>query len=139
MSRHGVGETARDRRLRQRIAAEVFARDRGACWLCGQATDPSKPYPHPLAPTLDHVQPRSRGGPTTAANCKCAHYLCNTLRGSDERPWGPRHPRTGRLLAVASGVAEGDWPEKGIGKRALRQAVLIGLAYALRRAPQYAV
>ena len=139
MSKHPLRETAHERTVRRRVTAQVFKRDQGICWLCGRPTDPTKPWPHPLAPTLDHVRPRSRGGATDESNCRCAHHYCNVLRGTGGRPWGRIRTRAGRLLSVASGVAEDNWTEEGIGKRALRQAVLIGLAYALRGTPRYAV
>jgi len=116
----------------RRLAAQVFERDQGICWLCGRATNASKTWPHPLAPTLDHVRPRSLGGLANAANCRCAHYFCNTLRGAGGKRWERIRSHITRLLSVGLDMAEGDWGDERIERRALRQAVLIGLGYALR-------
>jgi 5-methylcytosine-specific restriction endonuclease McrA len=52
----------------------LFARDNHSCQYCGKA-----------APTnqlsLDHVMPRSRGGPTTWENVVCCCLECNTRKG----------------------------------------------------------
>ena len=38
--------------------------------------------PSPLAATVDHVIPVSRGGPHARGNVRCAHFSCNTKRGN---------------------------------------------------------
>lgn len=68
---------------RQELRRYVLARDRAVCWLCGK----------PGATTVDHVIPRSLGGPDTAANLKAAHAWCNTSRG-DKLPPVPVTTRT---------------------------------------------
>lgn len=60
---------------------DVFERDSYLCHICGRLTDASKTVPHPLAPTLDHVVPLARGGQHTRANCKAAHFICNSVKG----------------------------------------------------------
>lgn len=59
----------------------VFARDNHLCHLCWLPADPTQVVPHPDAPTLDHVVPRSRGGSDDPSNLRCAHFRCNCLRG----------------------------------------------------------
>jgi hypothetical protein len=52
-------------------------------WLCYWCRLPMLPADHPdsrLRCTADHVQPRSEGGRTTAANVVAAHRLCNAGR-----------------------------------------------------------
>jgi HNH endonuclease len=52
-------------------------------WLCYWCKLPMLPVDHPdsrLRCTADHVQPRSEGGQTTAANVVAAHRLCNAGR-----------------------------------------------------------
>ena len=53
---------------------EIFARDGFRCVYCGDV--------HPAADlTLDHVQPRLRGGDRTAGNIVTACSPCNVLKG----------------------------------------------------------
>jgi 5-methylcytosine-specific restriction endonuclease McrA len=53
---------------------EIFARDGFRCVYCGVA--------HPAtALTLDHVQPRLRGGDRTAGNIVTACGPCNVVKG----------------------------------------------------------
>jgi 5-methylcytosine-specific restriction endonuclease McrA len=54
------------------------------CWICGhnipEAVDGRT---HPLAFTLDHLIPLSRGGDLTdPANARSAHRRCNSSRGN---------------------------------------------------------
>jgi 5-methylcytosine-specific restriction endonuclease McrA len=54
---------------------EVFARDDYRCVYCGEV--------HPVEElTVDHVQPRVRGGDRSAGNLVTACRGCNTLKGS---------------------------------------------------------
>lgn len=64
---------------------DVFERDNWTCWLCRLPVDRTQQHPEPLAPTVDHVIPISRGGPHTMGNVRCAHSRCN-LRKSDRLP-----------------------------------------------------
>ncbi len=52
----------------------ILLRDRHECQYCGRPGD-----------TVDHVVPRSRGGPNTWENCVCACAACNR-RKDDRRP-----------------------------------------------------
>jgi 5-methylcytosine-specific restriction endonuclease McrA len=69
----------------------VFKRDRHLCQYCGSRNDL----------TIDHIQPRSRGGPDTWENLVTACQKCNNRKG-DRRPEEanmvlasvPRAPRT---------------------------------------------
>jgi HNH endonuclease len=67
----------------------VIRRDRGRCAYCGDRG----------ADTMDHVLPRSRGGPTGWMNAVAAHEVCNRRKGDRTpeeagmpllwRPWKP--------------------------------------------------
>ena len=92
-----------DRLPRQRVKfnrRNLFARDGNRCQYCGRrfaASDLS----------LDHVVPRSRGGPATWNNIVCACLKCNVKKGGRTpqeanmhliRP--PVEPRTSPVLSL---------------------------------------
>lgn len=60
-----------ERSMRERI----FARDEYRCVYCGQV------FPEDLL-SLDHVQPRMRGGDNSDGNLVTACLACNTRKGS---------------------------------------------------------
>lgn len=60
-----------DRSLRERI----FARDEYRCVYCGE------PFPGEQL-SLDHVQPRMRGGDNSEGNLVTACHACNGRKGS---------------------------------------------------------
>lgn len=57
-------------------------------WRCGvpgcrrRRIDPTKSWPHPLSPSIDHIEPLSRGGLHVYANVRIAHLRCNVARGN---------------------------------------------------------
>lgn len=60
----------------------VFERDGYRCF-CGKPLDMTKVAPHhPLAPTIDHIVPLSKGGDHNYANVRAAHFACNVRRGN---------------------------------------------------------
>jgi 5-methylcytosine-specific restriction endonuclease McrA len=62
--------------------AEIAARDRERCGLCGGRVAMRQVAPHPKAPTIDHVLPVSEGGDDTRANVQLAHFRCNSAKGA---------------------------------------------------------
>lgn len=56
------------------VRERVFARDGYRCAYCAET------FPREML-TLDHVQPRMRGGDNTAGNVVTACGPCNTLKG----------------------------------------------------------
>ncbi|MEU1559503.1 HNH endonuclease signature motif containing protein [Streptomyces mirabilis] len=62
--------------------AEIAARDRERCGLCGGRVAMRQVAPHPKAPTIDHVVPVSEGGDDTRANVQLAHFRCNSAKGA---------------------------------------------------------
>ena len=70
----------------------IFERDEFRCVYCGQQ------FPADEL-TLDHVQPRVRGGDRSEGNLVTACRACNTLKGRGverflhENPWHARLPR----------------------------------------------
>ena len=69
----------------------LFERDKGICHLCGDKCNPKdfeirdghfivgKSYP-----SIDHVQPRSKGGVHSWDNVNLAHHYCNTLKSNKD-------------------------------------------------------
>ena len=62
------------------IRQRVYDRDNGTCWLCHRAVPVDVPPSHPDRASMDHVIPRSQGGPHTIDNLRLAHRMCNSLR-----------------------------------------------------------
>jgi len=50
----------------------IKSRDNHSCVYCGSTNNL----------TIDHIRPRSRGGPTTSSNCVTACRSCNLAKGS---------------------------------------------------------
>lgn len=59
----------------------IFDRDGWACTICQEpvnwTADPNSDW----YPTLDHIIPRSLGGPDDVSNLRTAHRWCNSVRG----------------------------------------------------------
>jgi 5-methylcytosine-specific restriction endonuclease McrA len=75
------------RRARKRNAhrvayrrVDIFERDNWVCHICGRKTKSSAPINHPLAPTIDHLVPLSKGGADAPFNVACAHRQCNSIK-----------------------------------------------------------
>ena len=72
--------TLRDRHRR------IIAKDRPPCHLCGHDINyDAESHLDPLAFTVDHITPISRGGPDTLDNKAAAHRKCNREK-SDRTP-----------------------------------------------------
>jgi len=52
------------------------------CYDCGEPVDPKRRFPDPMAATVEHIIPISKGGTHTWDNCDMAHAKCNWLRGN---------------------------------------------------------
>jgi 5-methylcytosine-specific restriction endonuclease McrA len=57
---------------------EIAKRDRYRCGICRKRVAMTRSWPHPKAPTIDHVVPLACGGDDTRANVQLAHFGCNT-------------------------------------------------------------
>jgi hypothetical protein len=72
--------------LAEDIYVEVVGKRDG--WRCGipgcrrRTIDPAKRHPHPLSPSIDHIEPLSKGGLHTYANVRIAHLRCNIARSN---------------------------------------------------------
>ena len=69
---------------RIKLFETIFARDGGRCVYCGVETHRlAKGLSRsPALATLDHVLPRSQGGPLTPGNLVLACQACNNRRGT---------------------------------------------------------
>src|SRR5689334_21231610 len=70
---------------------EIGRRDSWICGICKDSdrlVDPALAYPHPLSPSIDHIQPVALGGPDSSANVHITHLFCNLEKhaGSWHRP-----------------------------------------------------
>lgn len=60
----------------------IYERDNYTCHLCGGKTLAEwDENDLKNSPSLDHIIPRSQGGPDTAENLRTAHHFCNSVRG----------------------------------------------------------
>jgi 5-methylcytosine-specific restriction endonuclease McrA len=62
--------------------AEIAIRDDFRCGLCGESVPMTAKVPAPLAPTVDHIVPLSKGGDDTRGNVQLAHFRCNSVKGN---------------------------------------------------------
>jgi 5-methylcytosine-specific restriction endonuclease McrA len=60
---------------RPSLRERIIARDEGRCAYCGEV------FPEPQL-TIDHVEPRMRGGDQSEGNLVTACRACNTRKGS---------------------------------------------------------
>lgn len=65
-----------------RKRAILIAAQDGLCAHCKAPMRIGEIAPHPLAPTLDHIVPRSLGGNSSLRNMLAKHYYCNHSRGN---------------------------------------------------------
>lgn len=67
--------SSRRPKLRPSLRAAVIERDEGVCGLCGGPVPPDDIH-------LDHIIPRSLGGPDEFANLQVTHSACNMRKGN---------------------------------------------------------
>ena len=61
----------------ERNKKKIFA-TQNTCGICGKPVDMSLKYPHPMAPTIDHIVPVAKGGhPSSLENLQLSHFSCN--------------------------------------------------------------
>lgn len=60
----------------------IYERDDWMCHLCGDRVDADAEFNDDMAPSLDHLIPRSLGGSDDPSNLKTAHRGCNARRGA---------------------------------------------------------
>lgn len=78
------------RRQELELRRTIAERDGYTCWLCGKPIDITRTRStDPLAATVDHVLPKSKGGKRTLDNLRLAHRSCNAARGSADPKGSP--------------------------------------------------
>lgn len=80
------------------VRRAVYERDGWKCQLCGKRVGKSYGPSHQRSATLDHIVPRSQGGPDAPSNLQLAHRICNSLKR--DQVW-----RDGEQLMLLSEVA----------------------------------
>ena len=60
----------------------IYERDDWTCKICGEPVDRDADVGDNMAPSLDHIIPRSRGGGHESENLRTAHRVCNSRRGA---------------------------------------------------------
>lgn len=60
---------------------DVAKRDGWLCQICGEPVDMNT-SDYLRQPTIDHIQPLSRGGLHSITNCQLAHFSCNSRKGA---------------------------------------------------------
>lgn len=77
MPRPGMSRSSVLTKLRKAVAA-----DRPPCHLCGNEIAWEANWRDDLAPQIDHLVPRSHGGPDVIDNVRASHRACNRQRGN---------------------------------------------------------
>ena len=65
------------------LPVDVYERDGWICGICDEPVDKNLKWPDPLSPSLDHVQPLSKGGHHVLSNVQLAHLECNVRKGDE--------------------------------------------------------
>ena len=83
---HAAGDRRRARKSDAYVADvwrhKVYESDGWRCHICGKKVRRTATVPHPMAPTIDHVIPLADGGTHEPANCRTAHFMCNSVKGN---------------------------------------------------------
>ena len=64
------------------VRHKVYEADGWRCHICGKKVKRKAQVPDPMAPTIDHVIPLAEGGTHEPANCRTAHFICNSMKNS---------------------------------------------------------
>lgn len=61
-------------------ASQLADRDGTTCYLCHRSVDLDVKWPDRMSPSVDHVEPLSRGGSEDPSNLALVHLTCNTSK-----------------------------------------------------------
>ena len=71
--------------LASELIAEDVLPDEPLDWLREDTDERVRPF-EPLKASIDHIQPRSRGGTDDDGNLQIAHLHCNLVKNTDAQP-----------------------------------------------------
>jgi 5-methylcytosine-specific restriction endonuclease McrA len=75
----GAGKTIYQNARKKIIAAQDI------CGICGLPVNKKLKWPHPLSPTVDHIDPVSKGGASLdMGNMQLAHWICNRKKSDKQ-------------------------------------------------------
>lgn len=78
--RHQRGYGTQWDKLRAQLLPSKLIEYKGLCHLCSTPVSTVAKAPHPKAPSLDHITPKSKGGTDDPSNLALAHFGCNSAR-----------------------------------------------------------
>lgn len=81
-AKHGHNPPNTGNWIDDKVRFELYERDAWLCQLCDSPIDREAHWNDNLAPSLDHVIPRSLGGLHDPSNLRTAHRSCNSARGT---------------------------------------------------------
>lgn len=73
---------AKEEGKRGYLRTKICERDGWICQICKEPVERSAHHPNPLAPSLDHIIPVSKGGSSDPSNLQLTHLRCNLKRGN---------------------------------------------------------
>lgn len=72
--------TRRSVNVPRSVRLRIYERDNWVCGFCQEAVDPAAEHNSPGQAVLDHIIPRSHGGPDEEGNLRLLHRYCNNVR-----------------------------------------------------------
>ena len=104
----GEIQNAAWRRLRDVLLKQARF-ESAPCALCGGVISYELTGRDPMAPSIDHIVPRSAGGSLLdPANCRVSHYGCNSRRGARQSQ-GRQRSALEELLAMGTAPPSRVW------------------------------
>ena len=80
--------------------SRIILKTREICGICGRPVNKKLRYPDPMAPSVDHIIPVSRGGhPSDIDNLQLSHWICNRQKSDKLMKDGKGTKDEGVLIA----------------------------------------
>ena len=111
--------------ISDRLRSLVFVRAKGRCEYCGLAQEGQAATFH-----VDHIHPRSEGGPTDASNLAFACVTCSLRKGDREQGIDPQTDTMARLFhsRLDAWTLHFEWRVVGVvGKTSVGRATVAAL------------
>ena len=84
---------------------KVYVAHNWVCGVCGETIDKNLKHPDPMSKSIDHINPKSKGGIHTYDNLQPAHLGCNSSKGN-KIPWSFSEREISILESVAAVIKE---------------------------------